>query len=108
MFKNRLFSLKERTVMNQHCPHCQLRFEIEPGFFWGAMYFSYAFSVAITVIIGFLTFFLFNDPDILVYLGIIIPAMILFSPVSLRYSRVLMLYMFGEITYNPTSSNLTK
>ena len=39
--------------MHQDCPHCGFHFEIEPGFFWGAMYISYAFSVAVSVALGF-------------------------------------------------------
>ncbi|MEY4912742.1 MAG: hypothetical protein RL025_569, partial [Bacteroidota bacterium] len=42
--------------MHQDCPHCGFHFEIEPGFFWGAMYISYAFSVAVSVTFGFLAY----------------------------------------------------
>jgi hypothetical protein len=31
--------------MNAQCPVCDLRFEREPGYFLGAMYFSYALSI---------------------------------------------------------------
>ena len=27
--------------MNQYCPHCQFKFEKEPGYFFGAMYVNY-------------------------------------------------------------------
>jgi hypothetical protein len=31
--------------MNQTCPSCGLKFEREPGYFLGAMYFSYALAI---------------------------------------------------------------
>ncbi len=31
--------------MNQNCPDCGLKFEREPGYFLGAMYFSYAMAI---------------------------------------------------------------
>lgn len=35
--------------MNPRCPACELVFEREPGYFLGAMYFSYALAVAAAV-----------------------------------------------------------
>lgn len=35
----------------------------EPGFFWGAMYISYAFSMAIVVAVGIAVFVLRHNPD---------------------------------------------
>lgn len=91
--------LHKATRMHQTCPHCGLKFEVEPGFFWGAMYFSYAFGVAISVIFGVLAYWLFDDPEIWVYMVVIFTPLFLLSPLSMRYSRVLMLYLFGEIEF---------
>ena len=41
---------------NETCSHCHMRFEIEPGFFYGAMYVSYAFVVAEMLNVGLLTY----------------------------------------------------
>ncbi len=90
----------KRHEMNRDCPVCGQHYEVEPGLFWGAMYVSYAFSVAISVIFGFGTFFLLNDPDVWVYLTIVISALIFFSPLSLRYSRIIMLYLFSGIKFD--------
>ena len=50
MFKYRLRSLKNPIKPNAECAHCGLHYELEPGFFWGAMYFSYAISVGVSVL----------------------------------------------------------
>jgi len=101
MFKYPALNLLKATAMHETCSHCGLKFEIEPGFFWGAMYFSYAFSVMLSVAFGMLAFYVFNDPEIWVYMVVIFTPLLLFSPLSMRYSRVLMLYLFGEVSYNP-------
>jgi len=85
--------------MNQDCPVCGLHFEIEPGFYWGAMYISYAFGVAISVIAGVLTFIIGQDPELWVYMLAVVTPLILLSPQSMRYSRVFMLYLFGGISF---------
>ena len=45
MFVGSTYSWKGNAMHNQ-CPHCDLTFEIEPGYFYAAMYVSYALNVA--------------------------------------------------------------
>jgi len=85
--------------MYPQCPHCQLNFELEPGYYTGAMYVSYAFSVAIFVIVGFTLYLLFNDPPISVYVLTTFLTILLLFPVVFRYSRVIYLHFFGGIKY---------
>ena len=40
------FHLKEMVEMNKECPVCKQDFVIEPGFYFGATYVSYAFMLA--------------------------------------------------------------
>lgn len=86
--------------MNKQCPHCELRLEPEPGFYQGAMYVSYAFTVAFIVIVG-LVLYVLGDPSEWVYIGTVIGIMILLIPLNYRYSRILYLYFIGGIKYNP-------
>jgi uncharacterized protein (DUF983 family) len=92
------------TVMNKKCPNCNLVFEKEPGFFNGAMYISYAFSVGLFLVTGFSAFYLLNDPPTWVYMTTIISLVILFFPYNFKYSRILMLYFFSgekfEVKYH--------
>jgi len=104
MFKNPAIS-KKFTEMPAHCPVCGVHFEPEPGFFWGAMYFSYAFSVGLTMLTAFSVYFIFNNPSVLVYMSFIVPVVVLFSPWSLRYSRSLMLHLFGGLKFDPDWKN---
>ncbi len=93
------------TQMFSHCPVCNVQYEIEPGFFWGAMYVSYAISCAIMIILGLAVMLLFNDPDFWVYIAIIIPAFFLASPFTYRYSRILLLYLFSPVRFEEKFAN---
>jgi uncharacterized protein (DUF983 family) len=104
MFESAHFS---RNFMQMHseCPHCKLRFEIEPGFFWGSMYISYAITVGLMLVLGGAVYFLGNNPDSWVYLTVIISAFVIISPLTYRYSRVLMIYLFSPIRFNKELAN---
>ncbi len=86
--------------MNETCPNCGVRLEPEPGFYQGAMYVGYAFTVAALVTIGIILYLL-GDPSEWVYIGVIIGVMFLLSPLNYRYSRIVYLYLFGGIKYKP-------
>ncbi len=87
--------------MHKNCPYCGQLFEIEPGFFIGAMYVSYAFTVFILILVGIFMFLVFKDPPVLLFAGISIPAILILHPVIFRYSRVVYLHLFGGIRYQP-------
>jgi ABC-type transport system involved in cytochrome c biogenesis permease component len=61
------------------------------------MYFAYAMTVA-EIISGVVAVtVLASDPGPMSYLVVIIPLLLLLMPVNFRYSRVLMLYLFGGV-----------
>jgi hypothetical protein len=84
--------------MNEACPHCGVRLEPEPGFYQGAMYVSYAITVAGITIIGLILYLLLDNPSEWVYIGTIIPILFLIVPWNYRYSRILYLYWFGGLS----------
>ena len=80
--------------MNQYCPHCQFKFEKEPGFFFGAMYVNYGLTVAqaiATYVIAQQFFAERFDLRIIAIISIVIIAMASFN---IRLSRLLWIYMF--------------
>jgi len=100
MFKNRLLS-KNFMAMYTHCPKCGLEYEVQPSFFQGAMYVSYAFSVAIFITVFVVTTVLLNKPPIHIYMINITVATLVFIPFSFRYSRSIFLHIFGGVKYEP-------
>ncbi len=77
--------------INQYCPVCGLEFEREPGYFLGAMYFSYGLSV-ITGLPTFIILFLWGMPNLWILI-ILALQLGLSSPLLVRYSRALWLHM---------------
>ena len=82
--------------MNHTCDKCEATFEPEPGFYFGAMYVSYALTCAIFATVSF-TLYYFGNPPEWVYIVAVVVSAILFIPISFRYSRILFLYWFGGL-----------
>ena len=100
MFVHPFHRYFKSAKMNENCPHCGLRFEVEPGFFFGAMYVSYAFSVALFTIIG-VGLSLLGDFPVYYYIIAIVLSVVLLFPLMFRYSRILFLHWFGGIRFDP-------
>lgn len=100
IFQTPLYALIGFGKMNEFCPHCRLRFEVEPGYFIGAMYVSYAFSGGLALIIGFVLFYFANNPDGWVYSLVISVAVVIISAINFRLSRVIWLHYVAGIQYN--------
>ena len=87
------FHLKNTLKMNETCSHCGLKYQIEPSFFYGAMYVSYALNVAIGVA-AFIISSKFLDLDITSAFIFIITATTLLYPLVLRWSRNIYINIF--------------
>jgi uncharacterized protein (DUF983 family) len=86
--------------MNEICPHCEVRLEPEPGFYQGAMYVGYGITIAVIMAISAILYFS-GHPSDRVYISTVIGVMILLIPLNYRYSRILYLYFFGGIRFDP-------
>nr|WKN36916.1 DUF983 domain-containing protein [Tunicatimonas sp. TK19036] len=102
IFRYSLFQKPTKfTSTYKKCPHCGLQYEREPGFFFGAMYVSYALTMAVLLATAFILYNFFNDPEVTVYIITVPMVVILLLPVVFRYSRTLYLHGFGGVKYNP-------
>ena len=79
--------------MHEKCSHCSLRYEIEPSFFYGAMYISYGLNVALSIA-TFVVSYLILDSSIKNAFIAIVVANILLFPFVLRWSRNIYINMF--------------
>ena len=101
MFTHSPFSLRYGRRAWVHCPVCHLRFEQEPGFFEGAMYFNYALNVALMLSSGLATYLWLGNPGQWVYAGVSASIIIALVSFTSRLSKSLMLHLFGGIDYDP-------
>jgi uncharacterized protein (DUF983 family) len=97
MFVYPLSRITKFSEMHSHCTKCGAPFEPEPGFYYGSLFVSYAFNVAIMVIIWVVLYFTINPPDWVYGVALVIFS-ILSIPFSFRYSRILFLYWFGGLS----------
>ena len=84
--------------MHENCGHCGLKYQIEPSFFYGAMYVSYGLNVAVGVA-AFIVSFVMLHLSIKTSFIAIIATIILLQPFVLRWSRNIYINMF--VTYDP-------
>jgi hypothetical protein len=84
----------QMPVMKEDCPRCSHHFEKEPGFFLGAMYVSYALTLAESVTVYLSIHYFITEPSVLL---LIIAAVV--GPMALinyRSSRILWMYAFTQ------------
>jgi uncharacterized protein (DUF983 family) len=79
--------------MNEKCSHCGLKYQIEPSFFYGAMYVSYGLNVAIMIVVFLIAFFVFHTKVGITFISII-SALLLFFPLVMRLSRNIYINIF--------------
>lgn len=105
MFEHASYDLKRFGRMYEKCPQCDYRFEREPGFFYGAMYVSYALSVGIFLTSVVLLYVLAQDPTLETYIITIGMVSLLLYPLTFRYSRALFVHLFSGARYNPSKAH---
>jgi len=94
------YALSKIFNMNDRCSHCGLKYKIEPSFFYGAMYVSYAVGVAFAVA-AFVVSFLFLGTSLVTTFISIVGTLIVFMPLILRLSRNIWINFF--VKYDPTA-----
>lgn len=91
--------------MHENCSHCGLHYEREPGYWYVAMFVSYAFNVAQMVTFAVATYILTGSSSPWLYVGILMTVIFLLSPFNYRYSRVVLLYWLTPgLNYEPWRS----
>jgi uncharacterized protein (DUF983 family) len=101
MFANSMYGFTGQK-MNDNCPHCNLKFEREPGYFYVAMFVSYALNVAQMVTLALGTYILTGSNSPWLYITILLGVAFLLSPFNFRYSRVVLLYWLTPgLHFNP-------
>jgi uncharacterized protein (DUF983 family) len=99
MFPVSPFSYRKLSVMHSRCQVCDANLIPEPGFYDGAMYISYAFSVALMVTSLVAINVLVAEPKLWMYLTTVVVLTIFLMPAMLRYSKTLYLYWVGKLKY---------
>lgn len=87
------FNPSKVTKLHENCSKCDLKYMIEPSFFYGAMYVNYGITVAISISTFLVAKLIFNGSLLQAFAAIFI-ALILLAPLNLRLSRIIWIHMF--------------
>ncbi|MHC8947741.1 DUF983 domain-containing protein [Sphingobacterium hungaricum] len=102
MFTGSMYALKSQK-MNVKCPHCSYKYEKEPGYFYVAMFVSYALNVAQLITVSVATYLLTGNLDSpWLYLIVCLVTAFLLAPFNYRYSRIILMYWLTPgLSFNP-------
>ena len=100
------FNIMKIYAMHEKCSHCKLVYQIEPSFFFGAMFVSYGLGVFIGIITFLLSFFVFHADLETSFIAIVV-ALILCNTVIMRWSRNIWINIFVHYDKN-WKQNLSK
>ncbi|MGZ3903866.1 MAG: DUF983 domain-containing protein [Bacteroidia bacterium] len=90
---NNPYNFSNFTKQNDHCPVCGESFTREPGFYYGAMYASYALNIALGVGLFILTNVIF-DLGVVTFLWTFIISAIVLWPWLYRTGRLFWINLF--------------
>lgn len=100
MFINKnAYVLSETLKMQERCSNCNTKYKIEPSFFYGSMYVSYAVGIAFAVA-AFIISYVFLDANVNVTFISIIVTLVVFFPIILRVSRNIWINIFMKYDKN--------
>lgn len=94
MYKDRNpYRLKSTLKMHERCRNCETKYKIEPSFFYGAMYVSYAVGIAFAVAAFVIAYFVIGLGRLHTFYTIV-GTLVFLLPVILRLSRNIWINLF--------------
>jgi uncharacterized protein (DUF983 family) len=93
------YLLNSLYKMHEKCSHCKTRYQLEPSFFYGAMYVSYAVSIAFGVGFFIITNYLLQT-NLKTSFVILMIGLIALMPIIARLSRNIYINLFIHFDKN--------
>ena len=87
------YKLSQTLKMKERCSKCNTKYKIEPSFFYGAMYVSYAVGIAFAVA-AFVIANIFLSMTPLNTFFVIVGTLVVFMPIIMRLSRNIWINFF--------------
>ncbi|WP_445954770.1 DUF983 domain-containing protein [Yeosuana sp.] len=93
------YNLGNTLKINEHCSKCNTKYRLEPSFFYGAMYVSYAVGIAFAVAAFVISNLIFKT-NLNSSFIVIVAILVVFMPIIMRLSRNIWINLF--IHYDPS------
>lgn len=91
---NNVYDLKNAGKIKDNCSHCGLKYSKETGFYYGAMYVSYALAIALSVSIFVALSMLYPAYSSGLMISSIIIGLILAGPLLYGLSKIIWINFF--------------
>ena len=88
------YNLKKAGEIHEHCSSCGVKYSLEPGFYFGAMYVSYGLGVALFVTLWVSFNLFFDNVPIGLQIFIIITLSVLLTPYLYALSKIIWANIF--------------
>ena len=92
------YVISQLFKMHERCSHCDTKYKIEPSFFYGSMYVSYAVGIAFASAAFVIAFLILGASLVNTFIAIVL-TLIVFLPVIIRLSRNIWINFFFK--YEP-------
>jgi len=90
---NNPYRITETLKIHDHCSHCNVKYRLEPSFFYGSMYVSYGVGIAFAVA-AFVTSNLILGASVNITFLSIVGTLVVFAPIIMRLSRNIWINFF--------------
>ena len=87
------YVLSDVLKIHERCSHCNTKYRIEPSFFYGSMYVSYAVGIAFAVAAFIISYFFIGTSPMTAFIAIV-ATLIVFGPIIMRLSRNIWINLF--------------
>jgi uncharacterized protein (DUF983 family) len=87
------YVLSETLKIHDKCSHCNTRYRMEPSFFYGSMYVSYAVGIAFAVAAFVISYLLIETSLVVAFIAIVL-TLVGFMPIIMRWSRNIWINLF--------------
>ena len=99
-FVSKPYDMRNLGKTHEHCSKCGLKYEKEIGFYYGAMYVSYALGVAVFVTIWASCNWFFDNVGVWTQISLVLIALIGLGPYLYALSKVIWANFFFSYKQN--------
>jgi uncharacterized protein (DUF983 family) len=99
-FESHPYNLTKAGDIHKSCANCKTKFSKEPGFYYGAMYVSYAIAVGLSVSLYFFFELINFDFSVSFFILFYSVFILLLSPLIYAFSKIIWANIFINFTKN--------
>ena len=93
-YESHPYNLKKIGEVKKECNNCNLKYDMEPGFFQGSYYVSYGLGVALFVAIFILKMLILPDLAYLSTLILMVVVLLILAPLLFALSKTIWINLF--------------